>query len=83
LKAIGSQFSKQRQLLLIRLHLVLQPIATNPPPGRVPRVAKLMALAIRFDQLIRDGVVADQSELARIGQVSRVLYTCFLISKQR
>ena len=30
--------------------------------GRVPRVSRLMALAIRFDQLIRDGVVADQAE---------------------
>jgi hypothetical protein len=26
---------------------------------RIPRVAKLMALAIRFDGLIRDGVVKD------------------------
>ncbi len=39
--------------------------------GRVPRVARLMALAIRFDQLIRDGVVADQAELARLGCVTR------------
>jgi hypothetical protein len=38
--------------------------------GRVPRVSKLMALAIRFDQLLRDGVVADQAELARLGHVS-------------
>jgi hypothetical protein len=45
------------------------------PRGRVPRVAKLMALAIRFDQLIRDGVVADQAELARIGHVSRARLT--------
>jgi hypothetical protein len=29
-----------------------------------------MALAIRFDQLLRDGVVADQAELARLGHVS-------------
>ena len=36
----------------------------------MPRVAKLMALAIRFDQLLRDGVVADQAELARLGYVS-------------
>ncbi len=42
---------------------------------RVPRVAKLMALAIRFDQLIRDGVVADQAELARLGHVSRARVT--------
>jgi hypothetical protein len=41
------------------------------PEGRVPRVARLMALAIRFDRLIRDGVVSDQAELARPGRVSR------------
>jgi hypothetical protein len=34
-----------------------------------------MALAIRFDQLIRDGVVADQAELARLGHVSRARLT--------
>ena len=34
-----------------------------------------MALAIRFDQLIRDGVVSDQAELARIGHVSRARLT--------
>ena len=38
---------------------------------RVPRVAKLMALAIRFEGLIRDGVVADYAELARLGHVTR------------
>ena len=30
------------------------------PVGSVPRVAKLLALAIHFDQMIQDGVVADQ-----------------------
>jgi hypothetical protein len=30
-----------------------------------------MALAIRFEQLIRDGVVADYAELARLGHVTR------------
>jgi hypothetical protein len=39
--------------------------------GRVPRVSRIMALAIRFDGLIRDGVVKDQAELARLGHVSR------------
>lgn len=39
--------------------------------GRVPRVSKLMALAIRFDQLIQDGAVANRSELARLGHVSQ------------
>jgi hypothetical protein len=43
--------------------------------GRVPRVSRLMALAIRFDQLIRDGVVADRAELARLGNVTRARLT--------
>ena len=45
------------------------------PPNRVPRISRLMALAIRFDQLIRDGVVADQAESARLGHVSRARLT--------
>jgi hypothetical protein len=43
--------------------------------GRVPRVAKLMALAIRFDGLIRAGVVRDYAELARLGHVTRARIT--------
>ena len=43
--------------------------------GRVPRVSRLMALAIRLDQLFRDGVVANRAELARIGHVSRARLT--------
>ena len=42
---------------------------------RVPRVAKLMALAMRFEGLIQDGVVADYAELARLGHVSRARIT--------
>ena len=45
------------------------------PTGRVPRVSKIMALAIRFDKLIREGAVKDQTELARLGHVSRVRLT--------
>lgn len=44
-------------------------------PGRVPRIARLMALAIRFDGLVRDGVVADQADLARLGHVTRARVT--------
>jgi hypothetical protein len=39
--------------------------------GRVPRLARLMALAIRFDGLLRSGTIADQAHLARLGKVSR------------
>jgi hypothetical protein len=50
-------------------------VSGQPGVGRVPRVARLMALAIRFDQMIRDGVVADQAELARLGHVTRARMT--------
>ena len=48
---------------------------TSESVGRVPRVSRLMALAIRFDQLIREGVVADQADLARLGHVTRARLT--------
>jgi hypothetical protein len=46
-----------------------------PGPGRVPRVSRLMALAIRFEQLVRNGVVADYADLARLGRVTRARVT--------
>jgi hypothetical protein len=41
------------------------------PPGRVPRVVRLMALALRLDELVRTGQVASYSALASLGQVTR------------
>lgn len=53
-----------------------EPQMPQPTPiGRVPRISKLMALAIRFDRLIREGEITDQTELARLGQVSRARMT--------
>lgn len=40
-------------------------------PNRVPRVARLMALAIHFDGMLRKGVVADQSALAHVCEVTQ------------
>ncbi len=37
--------------------------------------ARLWALAIRLDQLIRSGQVTDQAELARLGHVTRARLT--------
>lgn len=45
-------------------------VASDVPADRVPRIARLMALAIRCDQLIRDGVIANQSELANFGHIT-------------
>jgi hypothetical protein len=48
------------------------------PPARTPRIAKLMALAIHLEGLIRDGKVKNQAELARLGHVSRPRLTQIL-----
>jgi hypothetical protein len=39
-------------------------------PGRIPRISRLMALAIHSDKLIRQGAVQDYAELARLGGVT-------------
>lgn len=49
--------------------------ATPPDDGRVPRISRLMALAIHFDDLLRRSVVADQANLARLGRVTRARMT--------
>jgi hypothetical protein len=37
----------------------------------VPRVSRLLALALRLDRLVRAGAIADYATLARLGHVSR------------
>ena len=49
------------------------PVVANQE--RIPRIARLMALAIKFDTLIRQGVVRDYADLARLGHVSRARMT--------
>lgn len=51
-------------------------LIVGPPPepvvhARIPRISRLMALAIRFDALIREGHVESMAELARLGHVTR------------
>jgi len=41
----------------------------------VPRISRLMALAIRFDHLIKSGEITDQADLARLGHVTRARVT--------
>ncbi|MFL6352321.1 MAG: recombinase family protein [Bryobacteraceae bacterium] len=59
----------------------LLPIANRPgvrhtsepqaEQGRVPRVSRLMALAIKFQRLVDEGAVRNYAELAALGQVTR------------
>ena len=48
------------------------------PVGRVPRVARLMALAIKLDGLIKSGEVASQRELAAVARVTPARLTQIL-----
>jgi len=52
-----------------------RPVSAVLPPGNLPRLTRLMALAIRFEQLIRDGEVSDLADIARLGQVTRARVT--------
>ena len=55
-----------------------QPAKPRPAPptqGRIPRITRLMALAIKFEGYVRDGVVKDYAELARLGHVTRARLT--------
>jgi hypothetical protein len=46
-------------------------IEQNQMPERVPRIARMMALALKFEQMIRQAVVTDYAVLAALGRVSR------------
>lgn len=47
----------------------------NVEAGNVPRLSRLMALAIRFAGLIRNNEVSDYADLARLGYVTRARIT--------
>jgi site-specific DNA recombinase len=49
--------------------------ATEVVGGRLPRITKLMALAVRFEELLRRGTAKDYADLARLGGVSRARIT--------
>jgi hypothetical protein len=49
-----------------------QPSMVGDP---IPRIARLVALAIRFEGLLREGTIRDYAELARRGHVTRARMT--------
>lgn len=48
---------------------------SNPSLERVPRISRYMALAIHFEDLIKQGIVTDYADLARLGHVTRARVT--------
>jgi hypothetical protein len=51
------------------------PGGLEPSPGRLPRVSRLMALAIRLETLIQEGQVPNLAALAGLAHVSRARVT--------
>ena len=48
---------------------------SEPFESRIPRISRLMALAIKMDGMIQRGEVKDYAELAVLGHVSRARIT--------
>ncbi len=46
-----------------------------PAPPRIPRITRLMALAIKFQEMIERGEVKEYADLARLGFVTRARMT--------
>jgi hypothetical protein len=46
-----------------------------PVPVKVPRIARLLALAHKFQKMLDSGEVESMAELARLGRVSRARIT--------
>lgn len=45
------------------------------PTERIPRISRLMALAIHFDNIIRSGGILDYADLASLGHITRARVT--------
>ena len=55
-----------------RRRIAPQPSETPPvEAGRIPRISRLMALAIRLERLLQSGEVGNLTELARLGHVTQ------------
>jgi len=65
--------------ILLRNNAAGQPSLPPPPEElratELPRITRLLALAMRFEGLLREGTVWDYAELARLGGVSRARIT--------
>jgi hypothetical protein len=53
----------------------IAPAADLPGPPRIPRITRLMALAIKFQDMVDRFEVRDYADLARLGYVSRARIT--------
>ena len=76
----GPTITKQVHLALLnRGRLEIRegprPVPDVTDEGRIPRITRLMALAIKIDGLIAAGAITSQADAARLGHVSRARMT--------
>ncbi|MBL8816526.1 MAG: hypothetical protein JNL58_10890 [Planctomyces sp.] len=53
-------------------------VVPSVEPGRIPRVSRLMALALQFEKMLQNGEATDQSSLARTMQITQPRMTQIL-----
>lgn len=69
--------SHQEVTFTVELGIRRNPVAQpkGEAKGAIPRIARLLALAIRLDRLIREEVIRDYAEVAWRGRVTRARVT--------
>lgn len=72
---VGATFHKKRVGKHIAMVEGPAPAAPERPKGRLPRITRYMALAIYYEDLIRQGHVHDYAEIATLGHVTRARVT--------
>jgi hypothetical protein len=72
---LGATFHKKRVGKHIAMVEGPPPTAPERPKGRLPRITRYMALAIYYEDLIRQGHVHDYAEIATLGHVTRARVT--------
>lgn len=72
---VGATFHKKRVGKHIAMVEGPAPVAPKRPKGRLPRVTRYMALAIYYEDLIRQGHIHDYAEVALLGHVTRARVT--------
>ncbi len=72
---VGATFHKKRVGKHIAMVEGPPPTVPERPKGRLPRITRYMALAIYYEDLIRQGQVHDYAEIATLGHVTRARVT--------
>lgn len=72
---VGANFHKKRVGKHIAMVEDSPPTAPERPKYRLPRITRYMALAIYYEDLIRQGDVKDYAEIATLGHVTRARVT--------